>query len=89
MSQFTRELAKQIILSQNFVDTMTDLVSIEIEKQLRHMAGGDTLYIAKTSSTEDKAQRNKIIRAQFTGNNLVELAARFGLTDRQIRRIVR
>lgn len=89
MSQFTRELAKQIILSQNFVDTMTDLVAIEIEKQLKGMAGGDTLYIAKTGSIDDKAARNKIIKAQFNGRNLIELANRFGLTERQIRRIIR
>lgn len=89
MSQFTRELARQIILSPSFVDTMTDLFAIEIEKQLRHTAGGDRLYVPKTSSAEDKAHRNKMIRAQFNGRNLLELASTYGLTERHIRRIVR
>lgn len=33
--------------------------------------------------------RNRFIRRKWTGHNLVELAAEFDLTDRQIREIVR
>lgn len=89
MSQFTRELARQILLSNSFVDTMTDIFALEIERQLQGLAGGDTIYIPKTSAHHDKTQRNLIIRAKFNGHNLPELVKTFGLTARQLRRIVR
>jgi len=89
MSQFFRDLAKQIILSPVFVESMTDMMAIEIEKQLQGMAGGDRLYIPKTTSNDDKAARNRIIRSQFNGRNHEHLAKTYHLTQRQVRRIVR
>ena len=89
MSQFCRDLATQIILSPSFVAAMTDMMAVEIERQLRGIAGGDTLYIPKTTSRDDIEARNAIIRAQFNGRNIDDLARRFALTARQIRRIVR
>ncbi len=88
MSQFSRDLARQIILSESFVESMTEMMAAEIEKQLRGQSGGERIYIPKTASREDKAVRNHLIRAQFTGRNHVEIARRYHLTVRQVRRIV-
>lgn len=88
MSLFFRDLAKQIIHSQSFVDSMTDMMAVEIEKQLQGIAGGDRLYIPKTISRDDIEARNRIIRSQFNGRNLHDLAKTFALNVRQIRRIV-
>lgn len=88
MSQFSRDLAQQIIRSSAFLETLTDLMATEIENQLRAAAGGDRIYIPKTTSLEDKHTRNQMIRAQFTGANLDALAVRYSLTVRQVRRIV-
>lgn len=84
MSQFTRALARQIVMSSSFVETMTELMSVEIERQLQGMAGGDRLYIPKTSSSEDKKERNRLIRARFTGNNHAELCKSFNLRRSQL-----
>lgn len=88
MSQFSRYLAQQIIRSSAFLETLTDLMATEIENQLRAAAGGDRIYIPKTTSLEDKHTRNQMIRAQFTGANLDALAVRYSITVRQVRRIV-
>ncbi len=88
MSQFFRDLAKQIIRAPAFLETLTDLMASEIENQLRAAAGGDRIYIPKTTSLEDKHTRNQMIRAQFTGANLDTLASHYSLTVRQVRRIV-
>lgn len=88
MSQFSRDLAQQIIRSSAFLETLTDLMATEIENQLRAAAGGDRIYIPKTTSLEDKHTRNQMIRDQFTGANLDDLAVRYSITVRQVRRIV-
>lgn len=89
MSQFCRDLAKQIILSPNFVETMTDIMSVEIERQLRGIAAGDSIYVPKTISRDDIGARNNLIRSQFNGHNHEELSSRFNVTVRHIRRILK
>lgn len=84
-----RDLAQQIILSPRFVSAMTDMMSKEIETQLQVLAGGDRLYIPKTSSNADKAIRNALLRNAFNGHNHAELARRYAITVRQVRRILR
>jgi Mor family transcriptional regulator len=88
MSVF-RDLARQMLLSNSFLEQMTDIFANEIEKQMRSTAGGDVIYVAKNSDTTERQERNRIICARFTGNNLTELAKEFHLTPRQVRRIVK
>ena len=82
MSQFSRDLAQQIIRSSAFLETLTDLMASEIENQLRAAAGGDRIYIPKTTSLEDKHTRNQMIRAQFTGANLDALPDAAGVDEK-------
>lgn len=89
MSYFFRDLAQQILLSASFVETLTDLLSVEIERQIQQAAGGTQLYIPKSNSIDDKEARNRLIREQFDGANLEIIARQYHLSLRQVRRIVR
>lgn len=89
MSQFFREIARQIILSKTFTEALTHMMAVEIERQVKGIAGGDSLYIHKSGSREDKRERNRLIRAQFTGDNHTELCRRFHLSRSQLYAIVK
>ena len=52
------------------------------------LRGGQELYIPKRESLEREA-RDRDIRAQFDGGNYRALAARFQLSERQIRKILK
>lgn len=49
--------------------------------------GGTSLYIPKAESIS-RTVRNSAIRAEFTGKNLKQLAARYELSEVQIRAIL-
>lgn len=87
MSDIIRRAAANLVHSESFLKTFTELFTLEIERQLRHEAGGDTLYIAKTSDSFEKESRDARIKLQFTGANLDALSKEFKLSQRQIRRI--
>ena len=88
MSIFYREIARHILLSPTFVESMTAVMAVEIERQIKANAGGDRLWIPKTSSREDLQERNRMIRAQFNGRNHAALASAFNLCERQVRKIL-
>jgi Mor family transcriptional regulator len=82
-----RDLARAMLLSPSFLEQMTDIFAQEIEKQARQQAGGDTIYIPKQDRRVRRI-RDEQINAEFTGDNLEELAKKYLLTTRQLRRIV-
>jgi Mor family transcriptional regulator len=87
MSDVVRRVAINLVRSKAFLDTFTELVSAELERQLRNESGGEQIYIAKICSNTDKKTRNDLIRAQFTGRNLDDLCRKHGLSMRQVYRI--
>ncbi len=72
---------KEILVSHGLVDPTVS----EICADILNILGSQRHYIARSDFTE----RNREIMAGFRGNNFSEVADRFGLTERQIRRIVR
>lgn len=63
-----------------------EILSNALEEQVRQQFGGlQHRYIAKQSNRAARAER---ISAEFTGNNLEDLAKKHGLTVRRIRQIV-
>lgn len=55
--------------------------------RLTRLRGGQSLYVPKTESLEREA-RDRDIRARFDGGNFRALGTRFGLSERQIRKIL-
>lgn len=88
MSDCLRELIRQTILAASLPETISEHLSVEIERQLRIVHAGEHLYMPKTGSRSDKEIRNELIRAQFNGRNHEELARQHALTVRQVRRIL-
>ncbi len=84
-----RDLAQQIILSPTFLQGLQSMMEREIATQLQALAGGDRLYIPKTMTGDEKGVRNALLRSQFDGHNHLDLARRYAITVRQVRRIVR
>jgi Mor family transcriptional regulator len=88
MSDVIRRAAARLVRSQQFLQTFTELVAVEMERQLRAEAGGENIYVAKTTSMVERRERDRLIRECFTGSNINFLAGRFGLSPQHIRRIV-
>lgn len=59
-----------------------------LEEQLRQQLGGTSVYIGKRGSREQLRERDRLIAAEFRGDNYQELAKRWGLNARHVRRIV-
>ena len=75
----------QAILTQHGIATpLAERICAEIGDAI----GGQRVYIA-VRPRSDYAERNAEIRAAFRGNNHREVANRFDLTPRHIRRIVK
>ena len=87
MSNKIRRAAERIVRSQAFLDTFSALVAVEMERQLREECAGENIYITKTTCASERNERDKLIQACFTGNNIDSLSQRFGLTPQHIRRI--
>lgn len=67
---------------------IVEIVGIEKALEIARIMGGTLQYIPKLDDIDRKV-RNEKIRQEFTGFNIPELAARYGLTEVQIRNIVR
>ena len=72
---------KEILVSHGLIDPKLSDICTDII----HALGSERHYIARS----DFAERNREIMAGFRGNNYGEVASRFGITERQVRRIVR
>ena len=60
-------------------------LATRVANRLRAKFGGERVYIGKRRAD---ARRNQQIRANWTGNNVPDLCQRYGLSRRQIYRIV-
>lgn len=89
MSDYLRQIIRQIVIAASLPETLSEHLSIEIERQLRSLHAGEHLYMPKTGSRSDKEIRNELIRAQFNGRNHEELSRQHTLSVRQVRNIVR
>lgn len=82
---------RQPILPSDIPEEYRDLVEhlgLRAFLRLASLRGGQELYIPKRTSLEREA-RDRSIRAQFDGSNHRALAARFHLSERQIRKILK
>jgi len=76
----TASLTRRFRLSEKAASVLADEIAIEV----RNEVGGSEVYIPAPS----KRARNEAIRSEFRGNNLNELAQKYGLSRRQVERIV-
>ena len=68
-----------------------DRMALEIEREVRRDWGGDSPYIARKGSEEARQARNEKIYTLYWDQNIKDVAmlsTRFGLSMKQIRRIV-
>lgn len=66
---------------------LSDLLGFETFLMLVQKCGGTNLYIPRAESI-GRAARNAAIQAEFTGYNFKALAAKYRLSEVQIRSIV-
>lgn len=66
---------------------LADLLGLNIFLKLVEQCGGTNIYIPK-AETIGRAARNAMIRAEFTGNNIKALAAKYQLSEVRIRSII-
>lgn len=76
----TASLTRRFGLTEAVASALADEIAVEV----RNEAGGSEIYIPSPS----REARNLAIRQKFRGNNLDELADEFGLSRRQVERIV-
>ncbi|MDH3997591.1 MAG: hypothetical protein OET90_02020 [Desulfuromonadales bacterium] len=62
-------------------------VAVELTDSLRSVFGGDSIYIKKGAAFT-RATRNAQIVKDFDGSNTSQLAQDYGLTKRQVQRIL-
>ena len=75
-----------IMVGHGISPQQADLICADISAAI----GGERVYIAvRLRSDSGLARRNAEIYASFRGNNLREVADRFGLCTQQIRRILK
>ena len=67
--------------------TLADLVGLDVFKALVRKCGGTCVYIPKEDNIT-RPTRNAMIKAEFTGSNIRELAKKYQLSEVQIRSIV-
>lgn len=72
---------RDILLSHGIAESKAREICLEISRTL----GSGRHYIARSDFTE----RNREIMAGFRGNNYAALADAFGVSPRQVRRIVK
>ena len=66
---------------------IVDTLGMDVFLALTDLCGGQSLYIPKPESLR-RDGRDREIRARFNGGNYRALAAQFGLSERQIRKII-
>lgn len=66
---------------------LSNLLGFEVFLTLVERCGGTQLYVPK-AETVGRAARNAMIRAEYNGGNIKALAAKYHLSDIQIRNII-
>ncbi len=86
---FIRRLAAQVVRHPTFTTAVESAVVEVLTTTLRSEFSGTELrlYVPRVG-TEERARRAREIRALWNGANLAFLAAKYGLSERQVRRIV-
>ena len=64
-----------------------ELVGIDRFLQIVDTAGGDCIYIPQRSTLERELRKNAIVR-EYNGSNSMQLARKYGLSDRHVRTIL-
>ncbi|MGL5753849.1 MAG: Mor transcription activator family protein [Paraclostridium sp.] len=67
---------------------LVDVFGMDVFISLIEYCGGSSLYLPSKGSVVKKA-RNRVIREEFDGGNFRDLSVRFGISDMQVRKIVR
>lgn len=67
--------------------SFADLVGLDIFKELVRKCGGTYMYIPKEDNIT-RPIRNAMIKNEFTGSNVKELAKKYQLSEVQIRSII-
>ena len=67
---------------------LLDVFGMDVFIRLIEFCGGSSIYLPSKGSVFRNA-RNRVIRDEFDGGNFRELSGRFGISDMQIRNIVR
>lgn len=76
----TASLTRRFGLPEIVAAALADEIAIEV----RNEVGGSEIYIPSPS----RQARNAAMRAEFSGNNIDELAKKYRLSRRQVERIV-
>lgn len=87
-SSVFRKVARSVVDSPEFDELLVSMIAQHLEERLRAEFAGESIYIPKTSSKNNKQTRNELIRSAFTGNNWEFLTKKFGLCERHLRRII-
>jgi len=85
-----RDIFNRIIQAAQRQGGFDEAMAEQIERQVRADWGGDSVYVPKDAESRRLARNEKIL-ADWQGGNrdIGRLSARYGLTPRQIRNIVR
>ena len=68
---------------------MKSLVGLDTYIKMSVMLAGETIYFPAAGTPKDKQERNKAIcQAYYNNVSVTELVETFGLSERQIRRII-
>ena len=81
----------ELIKVEDVPDGSRDLVEIfrmDTYMELVDYCGGRNVYIPSKSAIVKKA-RNRVIKEEFDGGNFRELSSKFGISDIQVRKIVK
>lgn len=70
------------------VKDLAEIFGIDTVMELIDYCGGSCLYFPSKGSII-KSARNRVIKQEFDGGNYKELARRYGISDIQIRKIIK
>ncbi|OQA30069.1 MAG: Mor transcription activator family protein [Betaproteobacteria bacterium ADurb.Bin341] len=88
-SDIVRDILQRVVEAAQREGSFTETMAIQIERQVRRDWGGTEPYIRCDVESRIIDRNDKIIEAWDSGQKDVrQLAQRFGLSPRQVRRIV-
>lgn len=71
------------------LNKLKSLVDLDTYIKMSVMLAGETIYFPAAGTSEDKKGRNRVIcEAYYSGVSVPELVETFGLSERQIWRII-
>lgn len=84
-----KDILRRVIDAASREGAFTDQIAVQIERQVRQDWGGENPYIAHGRTDRIIERNDKIIELWDSGERDVRtLACRFGLSTKQVRRIV-